>query len=132
MKPLARLICILFLACTFQNCNKEKHTYTAYVYSNKQDPYTRLKLFLNDNDKGDIPYFTQKVTFDSGDSLLSRTLKIKLAPDKYPFTVKDQWGNVKVDANVKVKRKALTADAVIGEVITTTKSNDVIIEVKYN
>lgn len=126
-----RLLCVALIACTFQNCNKEKNTFTAYVYTNRLDQYSHLKLFLNDKDKGDLPYFTKKMSFDD-DSLLAKALVIKLPPDNYPFIVKDQWGNVKVDGHVKVKRGTLKTEAVIGELISTTRGKDVIIEIKYN
>lgn len=119
------------LICLFLDCNKEKYSYNVYVYSNKKDTYTNLKLVLNDKEKGDIPYFTQKLSFDN-DSLLARALKIHLVPDNYPLIVKDQYGNVKIDGHLKAKRKSFTTDAVIGELITTTKEHDIIIEIKYN
>jgi hypothetical protein len=131
MKTIATILFIAFLFCLLPGCNKQKNSYNVYIFSNKKDEYTHLKLFINDKEKGDVPYFTEKVTFDN-DSLMARTLKVNLVADKYPFIIKDQWGNVKVDGNVKVKRKSLSTEAVLGELITTTKGHDVIIEIKYN
>ncbi|MGZ3899265.1 MAG: hypothetical protein ACXVNM_08275 [Bacteroidia bacterium] len=130
MKTVLKCLCVLAMFL-FLSCNKEKNAFNVYFYSNKFDQYTKLKLFINDKDKGDLPYFTEKVDFDN-DSLRSRCAFVKMIADNYPIIVKDQWGNVKVDAHIKVKRKSLTANSVLGELITTVKDHDVIVEIKYN
>ncbi|MBA3662954.1 MAG: hypothetical protein H0W61_01930 [Bacteroidetes bacterium] len=112
-------------------CNKEKNSYNVYFYTNKKDEYTHLKLYINEKEKGDLPYFTTKLNFEN-DTLMPRALYLKMAPGNYPIIIKDQWGNVKLDGHIKVKRKSLVASSVIGELITTTKDHDAIVELNYN
>ena len=130
MKTVLKCFCFVLLSLFF-SCNKEKNAFNVYFYTNKFDEYAKLKLYINDKDKGDLPYFAHKITFDD-DTLRPRCLYLKMTADNYPIIVKDQWGNVKVDAHIKVKRKFLTASSVIGELVTTTKDHDVIVEIKYN
>ncbi|MCW3075786.1 MAG: hypothetical protein JWO32_395 [Bacteroidetes bacterium] len=131
MKPALNFLYLALVLLFMLGCNKEKNTYNVYVYTTKKVEYTTLHLTLNDKDKGEIPFVNRQISFDD-DSLISRTLNLQLATDTYPFAVKDQYGNVKVDAQLKLKRNSVSSTDVVGEIHTSTKDHKLLIEVRYN
>lgn len=129
MRPRYNIFLILLLAFTV-SCKKNV-TRNVYVYTNSYDPYTKVSLFINDNPKGAIPYFGEKLNFDH-DSLYAKTLLIKLTGGKNPLTSRDQYGYVKTDAVLDIRKKKSSAVATIGSVNTQTRGEDILIELNFN
>lgn len=111
-------------------CKKQGATYNVYFYTTSYDEYTPLYLFINDENKGELPLFTQKMSFDN-DSLKSKALLLHLNYDTYPILGRDKWNNVKVEGTMRFKRKKMNVTNIIGEIITEQNDKDIIIEVDY-
>lgn len=131
MKTPLKFLYLVFVLFFLLGCNKQKNTYNVYVYTSKKVEYTTLHLTLNDKEKGEIPFINHQISFDD-DSLIAKTLNIQLGTDTYPLAVKDQYGNVKVDSQLKLKRNSVSSTDVVGEIHTSTKDHKLLIEVRYN
>lgn len=124
---LALFISFFFLS----SCKKEGATYNIYVYTTRYDEVTPIFLNLNDQSKGEIPYFAQKQSFETLDSLRSKALLLHLNYGRYPITARDRFGNIKADGNLKFKRRSNSLTPIIGEMFIATKDKDIIIEINY-
>jgi len=106
-------------------------SHNVYFYSSKYDPYTQLTLLINDRERGGVPYSGEKITFEN-DSLDAKTIMIPLRIDQHPIALKDQYGYIKTDGILKVKRKSHSSSTTIGVISTLSKGNDIIVEFSYN
>jgi hypothetical protein len=86
---------------------------------------------VNDTFKGNIPYSSVAVNFDS-DSLIAKTLLLKLHGGKHPMLSKDQYGYIKTDLVLTIKRKKNDVITTIGNVKTESSGDDIILELNFN
>lgn len=130
MKSIVKFVLIFILFFFLSGCKKQGASYNVYFFTSSYDEWTPLYLFINDEPRGEIPYFSQKLSFDN-DSLKSKALLLHLNYDNYPVVSKDKWGNLKNDASIKFKRKSISSNSVIGQIHTSMQDKDIIIEVNY-
>jgi len=87
----------------FANCKKDSNSnsYDLTVY-NETDSVTQTYLFVNEANKGKLPYIKSGVE-DCGDS---RALHVSLDPGSYAVVVKDAQGAVKNSLVLQVNEDA--------------------------
>ncbi|MBI2722346.1 MAG: hypothetical protein HYX39_09245 [Bacteroidetes bacterium] len=131
MKSIIKTLAIFTSFFFLVSCKKEGATYNIYVYTTRYDEVSTIFLNLNDQPKGEIPYFAQKQSFETLDSLKAKALVLHLNYGKYPITARDRFNNIKADGNLKFKRRNTDLTAIIGEMLIATKDKDIIIEINY-
>ncbi|RYZ52412.1 MAG: hypothetical protein EOP49_09505 [Sphingobacteriales bacterium] len=94
----------------FSQCKKEENDNYTVAFYNETDS-ADVNLFINDVDKGDLPY----IMAGADDCNDARALRLALEEGSHHLQVKDASGNVKADMNME-----LNAD---GEINTITGSH---------
>lgn len=124
------LTVVLLILFFLTQCKKDETVYNVFFYTSKDTTEIRLSLFIDDKYKGEIPYMSQKPTFDN-DSLKQRAFSLTLASGKYNMTAKDASGNVKSEQIVKIKNNSSSVRSKTGGQELTSKENCVIVGLFY-
>jgi hypothetical protein len=126
-------ILITGISLSFSGCRKAGPDHKIYVYSTQPPDYsvTKMQLYVSDDYKGEIPYIQERLWFGD-DSLEAKALIFTLGPGKSMLTAKDQFGYVKTEGELKLKKNSASATSVIGNINTRARGNDVIIEISRN
>ena len=124
------LTAVSLIAFFLTQCKKDDTIYNVYFYTSKYPTEVRLLLFIDDKYKGEIPYMSQKPTFDN-DSLKQCAFLLTLSSGKYNMTAKDASGNVKSEQIVKIKNNSTSVRSKTGGQELAVKDNCVIVGLFY-
>jgi hypothetical protein len=124
------LTAVLLISFFLTQCKKDNTIYNVYFYTSKDTTEVRLSLFIDDKYKGEIPYLSQKPTYDN-DSLKHLAFSLTLSSGKYNMTAKDASGNVKSEQIVKFKNNSSSVRGKSGGSEITGKDNCMIVGFFY-
>jgi len=108
-KSIAKSILPVAIAFLFIACNNDK-TYNTYFYTSIDTSEVKLNLFIDDVDKGLLPYHNSELTCAS-DSLVQKTIFTQLECGKYIIESKDASGNLQTSSDIKLKSNGLSSDS---------------------
>ncbi len=120
------LTAVSLISFFLTQCKKDDTVYNVYFYTSKDTTEVRLSLFIDDKYKGEIPYLSQKPTYDN-DSLKHLAFSLTLTSGKYNITAKDASGIVKSEQIVKIKNNSTSVRGKIGGQELTGKDNCIIV-----
>lgn len=127
MKKIASLCAMLFAIMLFANCNKEddKNSYNiaAYTQTDSMDVF----LFVNEQNKGKLPYVASGIDACGDD----QALNLNLDPGMYSLSVKDDQGGVKNALVLEIGEEDVTIDSLSTNYMMTQFGKCVMLGIDY-
>ena len=97
------------LVLLLAQCNKDK-VYNTYFYSSIDTSEVKLNLYIDDVDKGQLPYHNSELTCAS-DSIEQITIFTQLECGKYKIVSKDATGNIETSSEIKLKSNGFSSES---------------------
>lgn len=119
----------LFILMTLTQCNKTQ-TFQTYIYARADSSETTLTLFIDDENKGTIPFLGMTPTCAT-DSLEFKTLYMTLSSGKHKVEAKDAQGNIKSSSTIKLKRNGMSSESGVGGLEANMRNNCLIMRVFF-
>lgn len=120
---------LLLIVITLTQCNKDQ-TFQTYIYTSADSSETKLNLFIDDENKGAIPFLNGTPACET-DSLEYKTLYLILKSGKHSIQAKDAQGNVKSSSIIKLKKNGMSAESKAGGIETKMTNNCLIMRVYF-
>ena len=128
-----QLIKLLLLASTLivlTNCKKFGRSYDAYFYADIEASAGPLTLFIDNQNKGELPNLKTSVS-PTNDTILNNALHLKIKSGKYNIEAKDAQGNVKCSGTLKFRGNNLNVTGKTGGHAASGNDNTVAVKFYY-
>ena len=127
LKTALLIAIVLFLT----QCTKEDNSVSkVYFYTNINTDINRLTLYVDDQNKGELPYLAQNPICGS-DSLKDKTICIELQSGEYRVKAYDKTGNLKSDNKIKFSSSSCSNGGMKGGCEVNRQGECIIVNLFY-
>jgi hypothetical protein len=114
----------ILMVFLFSHCRKENTVYQGYFYSLNSQDEARLNLFIDGENKGELPFIKHQAGFTS-DSIKYHALKLPFYSGKHKLEAKDQNGQIRSSGTVSVSKNKSSSRGGVGGQEMVIENNEV-------
>lgn len=120
-----RIFLFLFISgfvLLFTQCKKDDSVFDVYFCTSTNKAEATLTLYIDDENKGILPFLTVKPKCGS-DSLLADLIYVQLDAGRYKIKVKDENGVIKIEGTITYKKNSRQSGIGIGGISVEGSGN---------
>ena len=129
-RPFLKYVAFASMIVVLTNCKKLGKDYDTYFYTDIENSYGPLTLYVDGENRGELPNLKTSVS-PGNDTIINNALHLTLKSGRYKIEGKDDQGNVKCSGTLKFRTNSLSCSGTMGGQATASSGKIIVTKLNY-